>query len=128
MSLFLNDETVPFTGSSREKIVFTMKFIGLVIVCFFLLGVQNNEFFNPLNSLNARVLAEILTLLGKKAEVNNELVSAGGFRVKVITECSAVYLMALFGCFVLSFPASARKKCSASPLGFPLSGRQTSSG
>jgi exosortase H (IPTLxxWG-CTERM-specific) len=83
-----------------------MRFIGVCVLLFILICSLPESIFAPLNHATAHLSGECLALFGKKAEVAGDLISLNGFRVQIITECTALYSIILFGAFIFSSPAS----------------------
>ncbi|MEW6429693.1 MAG: hypothetical protein AB1568_16860 [Thermodesulfobacteriota bacterium] len=108
------------TDKRRQALTFGLAFLVLSGAIFFLLGTRANGFFESTNFLTADILARTLRAAGRRAVARGELVSAEGFSVRVIAECSAVYLLALYFCFVLAYPAPGRAKGFGLLFGLPL--------
>ncbi len=68
------------------------------------------EWYAPLNRLTAFLSGEALLLFLPTANVDGAFISAGGFRVNVISECSAIHLIALLISFIYAFPSDSKKK------------------
>jgi len=65
---------------------------------------------NPISELTAGLAGFLLRVAGVEASVSGVLVSALGFTVKIIPECTAVFVGILFFSFVVAYPASFRQK------------------
>jgi exosortase H (IPTLxxWG-CTERM-specific) len=74
----------------------------------------------PLNEYTAAMTGFIFRLFGQEVTVNGVFLSVGGFSAKIITECTAVYLVILFSSFVLAYPADGRKKLIGLLFGIPF--------
>ena len=75
--------------------------------------------FAPLNNYTATTLGFLLQLLGMHPTVEGALLSAGGFSVKIIDECSALFVFILFSSFVLAYPTTFKNKAIGLIFGIP---------
>ena len=75
--------------------------------------------FAPLNNYTATTLGFLLQALGMHSTVEGALLSAGGFSVKIIDECSAIFVFILFSSFVLAYPTSLKNKAIGLIFGIP---------
>lgn len=64
----------------------------------------------PLQRHTAGMTAFLLGLMGLEVSVNGVLVSAQGFTVKIVAECTAVFVGILFFSFVVAYPTSFKHK------------------
>lgn len=99
---------------------FCIRFLLLCIALYFLINWVPSRFIEPINVYTARMCGLLLGILGLSTHVHGPFVTAGGFSVKIITECSAVFVCALFSSFVLAYPASPRDKAFGLVFGLPL--------
>ncbi len=74
----------------------------------------------PLNCFTAYFTGVILSLIGITAKINGVMVSHGGFSIRIITECTAVFVAILFGSFVFAYPATFRHKLQGMLIGIPF--------
>ena len=107
---------------TRKDIVtkFAIKFILLCGVLYGISGWAPDTFFEPVNSYTAAMLGFSLQALGIHPTVHGVFVSADSFSVKVITECSAIFISILFFSFVLAYPTSWKKKAIGLSFGIPI--------
>ncbi len=75
--------------------------------------------FAPLNNYTAAALGFLLHALGMPPTLEGVIVSAGGFSVKIIDECSAIFVFILFISFVLAYPTSLKNKAIGLIFGIP---------
>ena len=75
--------------------------------------------FTPLNNYTAATLGFLLQALGMQPTVEGALLSAGGFSVKIIDECSALFVFILFSSFVLAYPTTFKNKAIGLIFGIP---------
>ena len=75
--------------------------------------------FAPLNNYTAAALGFLLHALGMQPTLEGVVVSAGGFSVKIIDECSAIFVFILFSSFVLAYPTSFKNKAIGLIFGIP---------
>jgi len=78
------------------------------------------SWIKPVNEHTAWTLGQALHLMGMEVLVKGEMVSGEGFSVKVIPECTAVFSLGLYLCFLLAYPASLRKRLLGVAVGVPL--------
>jgi exosortase H (IPTLxxWG-CTERM-specific) len=92
-----------------------------VLLCsvFYVISNLTPGSFAPLNNYNAAVMGFLLQALGLQPMVQDDLVVAGGFGIKVIAECSAIFVFILFVSFVLAYPTSVKKKAIGLLFGIP---------
>ena len=107
---------------SQKDIVikFAIKFILLCGVLYGISGWAPDTFFEPINSYTAAMLGFSLQALGIHPTVHGIFVSVDSFSVKVITECSAIFISILFFSFVLAYPTSWKKKAIGLLFGIPI--------
>lgn len=74
----------------------------------------------PLVRETAATVAELLGLFGTSPGVDGDLLTLSGFRVRIVTECTPLYLAILFSSFVLSSPAQLGRKALGVLFGLPL--------
>jgi exosortase H (IPTLxxWG-CTERM-specific) len=75
--------------------------------------------FTPLNNYTTTTLGFLLQLLGMHPTVDGALLSAGGFSVKIIDGCSALFVFILFSSFVLAYPTTFKNKAIGLIFGIP---------
>lgn len=83
-------------------------------------GWLSDSFFLPLNEYTAILSCFFLNSFGIKTAVNGVYLTLPGFNVKIITECSALFLIILYGCFVVSYPAPLKTKLYGLLIGSPV--------
>ena len=71
------------------------------------------------NNATAENLGVLLRLFGMAPTVNGIFVRAGGFGIRVITECSAIFVAILFISFVFAYPTTFKYKSTGLLLGIP---------
>ena len=76
--------------------------------------------FTSLNNYTAEMMGFSLRALGLQPMVQGVFVSAGGFGVEIITECSAIFILILFSSFVLAYPTTFRNKAIGLIFGIPI--------
>jgi exosortase/archaeosortase family protein len=97
-------------NSRQQLIVFTRRFLLAAILLIIPLSLIPEEWYYPLNRITAVMSYEVLQSAGVDSTLNNTFISTGHFKVNVISECSAVHLIALLGAFIYAFPADLKKK------------------
>ena len=81
-------------------------------VLFAAVALVPGHIFDPLNSVTASLSGLCIGLFGGHTAVSNDMISLNGFRVRIITECTALYPVVLFSAFLLSVPASLKSRLS----------------
>ncbi|WP_054698986.1 exosortase/archaeosortase family protein [Desulfosarcina cetonica] len=66
--------------------------------------------YRPLNQLTASLAGNLIRLMGTDPVVRSTHISLGDFSVNVISECSAVHLIALYAAFIYAFPTGRPQK------------------
>jgi exosortase H (IPTLxxWG-CTERM-specific) len=97
-----------------------IRFIGVCILSFVLIVWLPESVFAPLNHATAYLAGLCLALFGNTGEVAGDLFSLNGFRVLIITECTALYSIILFGGFIFSAPASLKSRLVGLLAGIPF--------
>jgi|GEM_PF-700106 len=77
------------------------------------------ETFKLINEYTALAMGILLSVFGLQPAVEDAFVSAGGFSVVVVHECSALLLFVLFGSFVLAYPTNMKNKAIGLLFGIP---------
>ncbi|MDY6905449.1 MAG: exosortase H [Thermodesulfobacteriota bacterium] len=95
-------------------------FLLLAGVLFFLLNWLPSGNIDPLNVYTARMTAMLVKLMGIDVVVREAFVSAGSFSIKVIPECTAIFVVILYFAFVMAYPASIRQKAMGLLFGIPV--------
>jgi len=75
--------------------------------------------FDFLNNYTATTLGFLLQILGMQPTVQGAQLSAGGFGIHIIDECSAIFVFILFSSFVLAYPTSLKNKAIGLLFGIP---------
>jgi exosortase/archaeosortase family protein len=78
-----------------------------------------SSFAKPLCDHTARTLAQVLGALGIPVLTGNNIVSGGRLAFQVVLECTALFMVGLFACFVSFYPADARQKAIGLAMGIP---------
>ncbi|NMC72750.1 MAG: exosortase H, partial [Geobacteraceae bacterium] len=80
---------------------------GALFLMLFLLPESS---FVPLTRVTAALSGWCIGLFGMQAAAAGDMITLNGFRVRIITECTALYPVAVFAAFVLAWPAPWRKR------------------
>jgi exosortase H (IPTLxxWG-CTERM-specific) len=99
---------------------FALCFVLLAGLLFTLLNWVPSAWVESVNRFTAETTGLMMHLFGLSPTVKGTLLSAGGFSVKIIAECSAAFMAILFAAFVLSYPASPSHKARGLALGLPV--------
>jgi archaeosortase B (VPXXXP-CTERM-specific) len=111
--------------SSRKEIVTTPL---IFFVFLFLFSRMNYDlqsfapsFIADMNSLTARLSAQLLTILNLNATVEKSYILLPMHsQIEIIYECTGIYILLLFVSFLLSYPTTLRRKLLGIVLGIPL--------
>lgn len=94
------------TPGTRFSILFLLFCAGF----FLLLELTPDQFYYPVNRLNAILAGHLLHLLGMTPKVHGLIITLNGFRAQVIGECSAVFLAVLPLAFIFAYPSNLKNK------------------
>lgn len=89
---------------------FTSKFILFAALLLIPISLIPESSYNSLNRITDYFVGELLLLFSVDTRVRGTHLTMNGFTVRVIAECSSIHLVALFGAFIIAFPAPAKKK------------------
>lgn len=92
-------------AARRNLAVFTFKFLLATLFTIVPLSLLPEDRYAPLNMLTAFFSGEILKIIAPDTVIQGNYINTGGFRVNVISECSAVHLIALLVSFLYAFPS-----------------------
>jgi len=110
-------------NSAMKQQKFTLPKFGVLFVffcaTFYSITVLAPCTFTPLNNHTATTLGFLLQVLGMQPAVQGAVVSVADFSVKIIGECSALYVFILFSSFVLAYPTSLKNKAIGLLFGIP---------
>jgi exosortase/archaeosortase family protein len=76
--------------------------------------------YDPLNRLTANFSAVFMRMMGTAPVVRGTNIRLSDFSVNVISECSAIHLIALFTAFIFAFPAGRIQKLTGIAVGVVL--------
>lgn len=110
------------TVAMKQQKFTLLKFGALfVFFCatFYGITVLTPSTFATLNNHTATALGFLLQVLGMQPVMQGAVVSADGFGVKIIGECSALYVLILFSSFVLAYPTTLQNKAIGLFFGIP---------
>jgi exosortase H (IPTLxxWG-CTERM-specific) len=99
-----------------------LRFLGICTLFLVLANWLPDSVFSPLNRATASLSGECLALFGKKAVVAGDMVSLNGFRVLIVTECTALYSVMLFSALLLAAPATLKARLAGLAAGAALLG------
>lgn len=101
--------------SLRFGVLFTVS----CAIVYLLLAWLPTSVFTPLNIYTAKTTAYFLSFLGASATTRGDLVTTRGFSVRIIGECTSLYVSVLYACFILAHAAPLRRKLVGVLLGVP---------
>ncbi len=102
--------------SFRLAAAFILSCIGLYA---FILAMPA-QYAGLVNEHTASALGLALTLIGIPVSVMGDIVSGRGFALQIIPECTPIFMVGLFLCFIVFSPASIRQKTSGLAIGIPV--------
>lgn len=107
-------------GSYRSKnfrfvAAFILACVGIYAFIFSLPG----RFTGPINKHTAQALGLALKLIGVPVSVTGDIVTGGAFSLQIIPECTPLFMLGLFICFIVFSPATVRQKVSGLAMGIP---------
>jgi len=76
--------------------------------------------FEPINNYTATMMGFLLRVLGMQPSVQGVFVSVDSFSVKIIDECSAIFVIILFASFLLAYPTTFKNKAIGLLFGIPI--------
>ena len=77
-------------------------------------------FYDGLNRINAAAAACLLQALGYQPTLHQTVLTLNGFSARIIGECSAVFIFALFAAFILAYPSRPAEKAAGILIGIPM--------
>jgi exosortase H (IPTLxxWG-CTERM-specific) len=75
---------------------------------------------HPLKRHTAQMSAFLLGLAGLHPTVGDALISARGFTVRIVSECTAIFMVILYFAFVTAYPTSLKNKLVGLAFGLPF--------
>jgi exosortase H (IPTLxxWG-CTERM-specific) len=110
----------PEEGRNRRSFSFLARFVGLLILFYFLVAWRpiNDAVIVPFTAAIASVSGAILNAVGEHVAVSGTEIRAPGFAVNIENGCNGIETVLLFGAAVLAFPASARRRALGFAAGF----------
>ncbi len=90
------------------------------LIDFILPAFHLTHFFEAANRYNAAMTGFIFKLLGMDPLIQGTHISLDGFRVKIITECSAFYHIILLFAFIMAYSSSSKQKTIGLLFGIPI--------
>ncbi len=107
---------------NRRLIITCFLFILLVLGLSFIAHVPNflSFIFYGLANFTANVAGAVINLAGIKAEVVGYCISLKNQVLFISIECTAIYLMIVYGSFLLAYPAGLKNKTVGMLFGIPV--------
>lgn len=100
--------------------VFTIRFAVLCCLGFLIVELLPDQFFAPVNRLTAEHSVAILREAGYVPDLHETVIRGTTFSMKVVTECTIIFMAILYLSFVLAAPATMQQKATGILLGLPL--------
>lgn len=93
--------------------------IIFVLLCGVFYWITSRGYFGFVDNYTATMLGFLLQVFGLQPTVQSNLVTADGFGVRIVSECSPIFIFILFSSFVLAYPTSWEKKAVGLLFGIP---------
>jgi exosortase H (IPTLxxWG-CTERM-specific) len=103
----------------RFVLVFAL-LLGIEVVVYPIVSKRWFSVIEALTAWTARIEFELLRLASDEATLEGNLVSLGGFAVRIIEECTGIFEVIIFVAAVLAFPTTPRKQAIGLAMGIPL--------
>jgi exosortase H (IPTLxxWG-CTERM-specific) len=104
------------SGRFRFAAGFALSCVGL----YALIHILPPSFTRPVNEHTASALGLALNAMGIPVSAANDRVSRGGLAFKIIPECTPLFSVGLFLCFLVFYHASLREKATGLLMGIPV--------
>jgi exosortase H (IPTLxxWG-CTERM-specific) len=98
------------------------RFLGICFLSIVLVNWLPESVLAPLNRATASLSGLFLSLFGRNAEVAGDIIRLDGFRVQIVTECTPIYCVILYGAFLFSVPASRKTRLTGLATGIAFLG------
>ncbi len=110
----------PLRGTSRFKnFRFVAAFILSCIGIYALILSLPARYTGAINEHTAQTLGLALNLIGVPVSVAEDTVTGRAFALQIIPECTPLFMVGLFLCFIVFSPATVRQKASGLLMGIP---------
>nr|WP_320191728.1 archaeosortase/exosortase family protein [uncultured Desulfobacter sp.] len=105
-----NPSKQDLSPARKQRRSFTWTF--LISAAFIIIPVSliPESWYGPINRLTANLSAVFMRMMGSAPMVRGTTICLKDFTVNVISECSAIHLIALFAAFIIAFPAGRIQK------------------
>ncbi len=78
-----------------------------------------DQYIGPINKHTAETLGLTLNLINVPVSVSGDTVTGKSFALQIIPECTPLFMLGLFICFIVFSPATVRQKASGLLVGIP---------
>ena len=117
--------SVPLDASPRRRshfknFGFVAAFILTCVGIYAFIFSLPNRYTGPLNEHTAKALALALKFIGIPVSVAGDTVTGKAFALHIIPECTPLFMLGLFLCFIVFSPATVRQKVSGLAIGIPV--------
>jgi len=110
----------PSKPSSSGRPKHTILFGFLCLIVYVIITQFPESVWGSLNRHTATMVVRLLAAFGRYPELSGDSIRHGSFSAQIISECTVLYVGALFFSFVLAWPASMRHKIIGLVLGIPV--------
>lgn len=93
--------------------------ILFILFCGVFYWITSLGYFAFVDNYTATMLGFLLQLFGLQSTVQGNLVTANGFSVRIVSECSPIFIFILFSSFILAYPTDLEKKAIGLFFGIP---------
>jgi archaeosortase B (VPXXXP-CTERM-specific) len=112
---------LPFWRRNKRAIQFGLSFLaltGLFYLAYY--GLRSHTDLSFLKAATAAPVWLILRGFFQNAALENDIVTVDAFRLRIIYECTGVFLMIIFSASVLAYPARWQAKATGLAVGIPI--------
>ena len=107
--------SIPRFKNFRFVAAFILSCIGI----YALIVALPDRHTGPINEQTAQTLGLALNLIGVPVSVAGDTVTGKAFALQIIPECTPLFMVGLFLCFIVFSPATVRQKASGLLMGIP---------
>lgn len=112
--------SIPDGAGKRSPLLrFGLLFTFSCAVIYGILNVLPLDYLKPINEHTSWTLGQALRIAGMDVSVHGPVVTAKGFAVSVIPECTPLFAVGIYLSFLMAYPAPARLKLTGLAAGIP---------
>lgn len=100
--------------------LFAVKLLGLSGILYTVASLAPPQYLDPLNRITADMVGTFLGLFAGETRVSGSFLTLRGFTVRIIPECTPLFVLILFVSFILAYPATWKDRGWSLLLGIPV--------